>query len=231
MTTTNYMLGRKKWYRPQAVLFSDTPGTLTEEGLYVPSGYEHYSNITGLTEEQLQERFLILSDHNRSEINMNTQRIEKRQRMINGTMRSYHVADKLAISTSWSMIPSRGFSFNPNFSQSTGLSETNSEISNPTPPPSLYPIDQYTADGGAGGAELLNWYETHTGPFWVFLAYDKFTNFVVNNDEEYLKLGQYNQVIQMYISNFDYSIVKRSGTSASFRGHDLWNINISLEEV
>lgn len=231
MATSNYMTGRKKYYRPQAMLWSDTPGTLTESGLYVPSGYEEYSNTTGLTQAQLQDRFLILSDHNRGEISMTTQRIEKRQRMINGTMRSYHIADKLTASTSWSMIPSRGFSFKPNFNQSTGQPDANSNIPDPTPPPALYPIDEYTADGGAGGVEMLRWYETHTGPFWVYLAYDKFTNFLEDGNDAYLQLNQYNQVLQMYISSFDYSIVKRSGVNANFRGHDLWNVSVTLEEV
>ena len=40
MTTSAYMAGRKKWGRPQAMLLSDTPGTLTEQGFYVPVGYE-----------------------------------------------------------------------------------------------------------------------------------------------------------------------------------------------
>jgi hypothetical protein len=72
---------------------------------------------------------------------------------------------------------------------------------------------------------MLKWYQDHKGPFWVFLAYDKFINFGIE-DEDYLKLNQYNQIVQMFISSFDYSVVKRGGLN-----HDLWNISVTLEEV
>ena len=41
MATSAYITGRKKWTRPQAVLWSENPGTLdTNTGLYVPTGQE-----------------------------------------------------------------------------------------------------------------------------------------------------------------------------------------------
>lgn len=211
-TIANYMANRKVWHRPQAMLWSNTPGTLVD-GQYVPSGYESYSDLSGLTTTQLSDQFIILSDHNRDEIKVATNRIEQKQRMANGTMRSYHIADKLNISTSWSMIPSRAFSGRADFDQETGLS-TLSKTSG-----------QYTVDGGAGGAEIVKWYQDHTGPFWVFLSYDKYINFGTDT-QAHLHLGQYSQVVQMYISEFDYTIVKRGATN-----HDLWNISITLEEV
>lgn len=239
MATSGYINGRKKYYRPQAMLWSDSPGTLSN-GIYVPSGFEKYSNLTGLTPAQVNDSFLILSDHNRNDLDVSTQRFEQRQRMINGSMRSYHIADKLTISTSWNLLPSRSYSFRPDFNQTTGIADTNSTISNPNPPPALFPIEEYTADGGAGGAEMLEWYQNHTGPFWVFLAYDKFTNFG-NDDAAYLHLPQYNQVLQMYISSFNYSVVKRGqafntgrdeeGNIIRTGGYDMWNITLTLEEV
>jgi hypothetical protein len=48
-----------------------------------------------------KEDFVICSDHNRAEMSITQQRIESRQRMINGTMRSYHIADKVSLSVSW----------------------------------------------------------------------------------------------------------------------------------
>ena len=232
MTTNQYMSGRQKWQRPQAMLWSDTPGTLvnidpSDPGLgsvYVPSGVESYANFIGLTAEETKDQFLILSDHNRDEINISTQRIEKKQRMVNGTMRSVHIADKLTISTSWNMLPSRQSAIRANFDPTTAAM--------PLPPSDF----GYTADMGAGGVEMLKWYEDHTGPFWVFLSYDKYTNFGTGTiDHEYL--DRYNQVVQMYISNFDYSIVKRGGPGANIGGsqfafgYDMWNINLTLEEV
>lgn len=210
MASANYMAGRKKYARPQAMLWSDNAPTLIN-GSLVPTGYDQMSDHTGLTSTQLSDSFLILSDHNRGEITVTPQRIEQRKRMINATMRSYHNADKLTISTSWTMIPSRSFSGSSDFSQSTGLST----LSNTT--------DQYTADGGAGGVEMLEWYENHTGPFWVLLSYDNYKNF---ETDKYNNLAKYSQAVQMYLTSFTYTIVKRGGSN-----YDMWNISISLEEV
>lgn len=46
-----------------------------------------------------------LSDHNRKELAVDVERIEKKQRMANGTMRKYIVADKRTFSTGWTDIP------------------------------------------------------------------------------------------------------------------------------
>jgi hypothetical protein len=130
--------------------------------------------------------------------------------MINGTMRSYHIADKLTISTSWTRLPSRAFTLRPGFSADAEVNT--GVIAN-------------TSDGGAGGEEMLRWYNDNTEPIWVFLAYDRYTNFGDDNDA-YTHLGQYNEIIQMYITSFDYSVEKRGGEN-----HDLWNVNVTLEEV
>jgi hypothetical protein len=47
-----------------------------------------------------------LTEHNRSPIAIDTERIEKTSRMANGSLRKLFVADKKNISTSWSMVPS-----------------------------------------------------------------------------------------------------------------------------
>lgn len=207
MATNAYLAGRKTYRRPQAILLSDSPPTTYTDGngvtYYIPQGYEVNSNQAG-------GNFLILSDHNRSALDFKPNRIEKRERMVNGRMRSYHIADKQTLSTSWNNLPSRAFSLTPNFDNTTGLP--------------LGTGTQYTVDGGAGGVDLLNWYENHTGSFWVFLAYDKHDNFPANG--EYGHLGQYNEVIEMFISNFDHTVIKRGGNT-----YDLWNVSLSLEEV
>jgi hypothetical protein len=225
MATSNYMSGRKQYARPQAMLWSDNPGTINN-GIYVPTGYEKKSDPTGLTSTQLADSFLILSDHNRSEIAISNQRIEQRKRMINGTMRSYHIADKLNMTVSWNMLPSRAYSTNPTFNQTTGISAYDDSTPNRNAEGTVYTgATQYTVDGGAGGVDLLDWYENHKGPFWVFLSYDKYNNFG-SNAASYAHLQQYSQVVHMYISGFDYSIVKRGGTNM-----DLWNVSVSLEQV
>ena len=197
IATPTYISGRKRYARPQAMLWSNNSGTISE-GIRLPSGYE-------------KEDFLVLSDHNRGEIGISQQRIENRQRMINGTMRSYHTADKISISCGWSRLPSRSYSRNVNFDSSGS--------------PTLSGATEYTVDGGAGGVELLDWYENHQGPFWVYLAYDKYSNFG-KDSEAYAHLPQYNQLIQMYFTDFNYSVVKRGGNN-----FDFWNITVTLEEV
>lgn len=46
-----------------------------------------------------------ISDHNRSEMEISSMRIEESQRMSNGTLRKFWVADKKAFSVSWVMLP------------------------------------------------------------------------------------------------------------------------------
>jgi hypothetical protein len=189
-----------------------TAGTIvfnTTTSLYLPTtAYERGSNITAATDAANPD-FIILSDHGRQPISMKPNRIEQRQRMVNGRMRSYYVADKLTISTSWSMIPSRAYPSKPNFDTATGLS-------------SLVPN---TADGGAGGSEMLDWYNTHLGSFWVYLAYDNHNNFG-SDAASYQHINQYNEVMEMYISDFNYEVVKRGGSN-----FDMWNVSVTLEEA
>lgn len=201
--TSTYISGRKKYNRPQAMLWSDNAGTISN-GVRIPNGNE-------------KEDFIILSDHNRTEIGVGQQRIEARQRMINGTMRSYHVADKISLSCSWTRLPSRSYSRNVNF-DAYGKA-------------TLSGATEYTVDGGAGGVELLDWYESHHGPFYVYLGYDKYNNDtfkVAGNitDDSFDYLSIYNDVRLMYFANFDYTIEKRGGTN-----FDFWTINVSLEEA
>jgi len=215
MATAAYLTGRRRYQRPQAILWSENAGTL-QSGVYVPTGYEIGAEVPAETAENLIDQFLILSDHNRGELQFNPVRIEQRQRTINGRMRSYHIADKLNMSVSWTNLPSRAYYQDPAF-DSTGTSDYKNTTG------------EFTSDGGAGGVELLDWYETHQGPFWMYLAYDKYSNFPVDGEivnASYGHLAQYNQIMQVYISDFNYSIVKRGGNN-----HDLWNISVTLEEV
>jgi hypothetical protein len=46
-----------------------------------------------------------ISEHNRAAINLDLNRIEKTQRMSNGSLRKIWIADKKEISTSWSALP------------------------------------------------------------------------------------------------------------------------------
>lgn len=215
MANTAYMRGR--WdlnglrNRPQAILWSDNFGTIDDTVYINPVTSASTSLQLTVPIGNEYEDFIILSDHNREELSFTKQRIENRQRMINGTMRSYHIADKLQMSVSWQMLPSRSYNKNPDFNDETGK-------------PTASNLELYTVDGGAGGVEILDWYESHPGPFWMMLAYDKYNNF--SGEDQYGYLSQYNQMVQVYFSAFDYSVVKRGGTN-----HDLWNISCTVEEV
>lgn len=48
-----------------------------------------------------------ISEHNRQPVSISTNRIEKIQRMANGTLRKFFVADKKVINVSWADLPSR----------------------------------------------------------------------------------------------------------------------------
>jgi hypothetical protein len=194
MVSSAYLSGRKKYTRPQAVIFSNNSGGIID-------GVPQIIGTEG-------EDFIILSDHNRSDISFSTNRLENRKRMVNGHMRSYHIADKVNISFSYSLLPSRSFSGEQSFSASGQY------VSN---------LVEYTADGGAGGSELLDWYESNPGSFYVFISYDKPQNFSV---DVYGKLDKYSDVLEVFFSDFSYNVVKRGQTN-----HDLWDVSIALEEV
>jgi hypothetical protein len=195
MVSSAYLSARKKWIRPQAIIFSNNSGGILD-GVPQISGTE-------------REDFIILSDHNRSDIAFSTNRLENRKRMVNGHMRSYHIADKMNVSFSYNMLPSRSFDGDPEFN-ANGVATVSG-------------LSEYTADGGAGGAELLDWYNSNPGSFYMFLSYDIPQNFSVG---VYDKLDKYSDVMEVFVSDFSYNVVKRGGTN-----HDLWDISISLEEV
>jgi hypothetical protein len=219
MATNAYMAGRKKYQRPQGLLFADNQG-IKVDGFHIPEGDEIGSlgaSVDGYGE------FLILSDNNRSPIEFKNTRIEKRERMINGRMRSYHTADKLTITVSWDMLPSRAYDTYAGFNSSGEPNLVKNINTRPNPL-------EFTTDGGAGGVELLDWYKNHSGSFWVYLAYDKYTNFKdtyeTAPDERFNNTNKYNEVIEVFFSDFNYSVQKRSGLN-----FDFWNVSLTLEEV
>ena len=197
MVSSAYLNARKKWIRPQAVIFSNNSNGILD-GVPQISGVE-------------REDFIILSDHNRGDISFKTNRLENRKRMVNGHMRSYHIADKMNVSFSYNLLPSRSFNGDPEFN-TNGIATDLSLI-------------EYTVDGGAGGAELLDWYEKHYGTFYVFLSYDKFPEFG-RDITAYTHLAQYQEVLEMYLTDFTWSVQKRGGSN-----FDMWNISLTLEEA
>jgi hypothetical protein len=146
------------------------------------------------------------------------------------------------------MLPSRSFALPPNFGANGKPTSLQTEgqisltqykdvdedgindvvettVSAPIRPygSAIYKDQQYTTDGGAGGVELLDWYESHPGSFFVYLSYDKYSNFGKDN-AGYQNLSKYNQVVEVFFSDFSHSVIKRGV-------HDFWNISVTLEEV
>lgn len=195
MANSTYMSNRRKYSRPQAMVWTDAYEI--SGGLYLPSGIEY-------------DDFIILTDHNRSEISVEKNRIANRARTINGTMRNYHITDKKTYSVSWELLPSRAFDYDPEFNSSGIISSSAT-------------LQDFIVDNGASGVEMLNWHENHTGPFYLLLSYDKYNEFSSN---KYNRLTQYSEVVHAYITSFSYNIVKRGGTN-----FDMWDIDIELEEV
>ena len=99
--------------------------------------------------------YLYLTDDSRSTLQVGLERIEYKRRMINGRMRSYHVADKRTFSVSWQDLPS-----------------ARSEISE-------IKRTSYT-NGWASGPQMLTWYNNHQDSFYLTLVYDH----KQNNDSE-----------------------------------------------
>jgi hypothetical protein len=117
-----------------------------------------------------------LSDHNRSELGIDVERIETKHRMANGTMRKYVVADKRTFTVSWEQLPT---------------------------------ITSQTVDGFMGAAALETFYNTTPGAFTLTVA---------NKD------GSTTPYTVMF-TDFTKNVVKRWAT------YELWNVNITMEEV
>lgn len=123
------------WTRPAFIIFTDQQPTVIDAST---GQYNLGTAETG---------YLYLTDDSRSPLQIDVERIEYKKRMINGRMRSYHVADKRSFIVSWNDLPSLR----------TELSE---------------PSRSGTQTAWASGPEMLSWYKSHTDSFYMTLIYD-----------------------------------------------------------
>lgn len=123
------------WSRPALIIFSDAEPIPVNEN----AGQWNIGSASG--------GFIYLTDDNRSNLQVGLERIETKKRMINGRMRSYHVADKKTFSVSWQDLPSLR----------NELSEVRFSA---------------TKNGWASCQEMLSWYKDHTDSFYMILVYD-----------------------------------------------------------
>lgn len=104
-----------------------------------------------------------ITDHNRGPVSFSYENIEKVQRMANGFMRKYVVAQKRLISTDWSMVPS--------------VASVNSIIKYGNPGAAgdytaSNAVSNITVDGLAGGGWLKEFYERNLFiPMWIKITH------------------------------------------------------------
>ena len=74
---------------------------------YLPRGsaIQVYARDLYADPSDTTQAWIKLTEHNRSEISMTIERIEQTQRMANGSLRKFFVADKKQFSVSWNMLP------------------------------------------------------------------------------------------------------------------------------
>lgn len=126
---------QRVWTRPALVIFTEAIPTPVD----INAG--QYDLGTAGT------NYLYLTDDGRSEMQISLERIEYKKRMINGRMRSYHIADKKSFSVSWKDLPSK--------------KDEISEIR----------FSGLTT-GWASCQEILSWHTDHQGSFFLNLVYD-----------------------------------------------------------
>lgn len=195
MTVAYDLLARKTYNRPQAMIWSDRKFSYTD------STAEYLAPVD-LDEEMMQA--IVLPDHGRAPLNLGVNRIESRNRMINGTSRAFWTADKRTLSTSWENLPSRLAEF--------GMTWVNG-MQVPEGP-------MFLADNAAPAQLIKMWHEAHPEPFYVYLSYDD-----AKTDKGGARLLQrYVDEKRMYFTSFNYTIGKRGI-------YDFVNIDVALEEV
>ena len=126
---------QRVWTRPALMIFTEAEPTIVDA---ISGQYDLGTAGTN---------FIYLTDDNRSDLQVSLDRIEYKKRMINGRMRSYHVADKRTFSVSWKDLPSL----------KTELSESRF-ITSPS--------------GWASCQEMLQWHINHSDSFYLTLVYD-----------------------------------------------------------
>jgi hypothetical protein len=89
---------------PATNSFNYKGATVVAPGNTYPAAVASRNGLSQSSATQL--KFRRLTEHNRQPLSINTERIESSQRMANGTLRKYFIADKLILDVSWEMIPS-----------------------------------------------------------------------------------------------------------------------------
>lgn len=125
-----------------------------------------------------------ISDHGRSPLSVNVERIENKQRMADGTLRRYVVSKKRTWTCSWENLPDKAVSFLAN---------------------------------GQSGQWMENFHNAVDGSFHMRLR--------AGSDRDSNITGLNGVIHEVMIADFSKEITKRG------KAFDLWNVDITLEEV
>ena len=116
---------------------------LIDAGIQVSLGK---TALNTTTTDPAQMVWYRLTDHNRDPISINTEIIESAQRMANGKLRKYVIAQKNKISVSWKYVPALSFKIDP----TTRLPLTGD-------------ANKLTVDGNLSSAWIESFYQTNSG--------------------------------------------------------------------
>jgi len=86
-----------------------------------------------------------ISDHNRQPLDISVERFERKNRMVDGTLRRYSVAKKRTFQVSWDMLPNK---ITQSYLGKTGLG---------------------TVDGGWAGEDIESFHNSNDGRFYMKL--------------------------------------------------------------
>jgi hypothetical protein len=111
--------------------------------------------------------------------------------MVDGTYRTHFVTEKAEIQLSWVDVPSR---------KNDGASKT------------------YTADGYAGGLEIINYVDLKTSAFYVKFVYDNLVSGTA-------PVAYPEQIFRVMVKGYSYNVKQRSGK------FDMMDLDLTLTEV
>lgn len=140
----------------------------------------------------------VITDHNRAEINLSTEKIGSDKRMVDGTLRRHFIKNIRTWQTSWDSIPA----------------DVNANA---------IPI----ANGGISGRAMETFYLNTPGAFRLVLKNGNAIGLSTPNPAEsalpYKDANFY--IVNVMFTEFSVDIKKRGPYT------DLWNVNVTLQEV
>jgi hypothetical protein len=152
-----------------------------------------YSIHTGISVSTDGTNWYDLTDHNRQPISYSPQRIEQSQRMANGSMRKFVIANKAIYDVSWQMVPS---------ATQTITTQSGQSVKSYQP----------TVDGKYGAGFIKAFYDKYVfQPIWIKLTYanDNYTGSSHSPSKLVTPSEANHQILKVFITDFKYTINKR----------------------